>query len=39
MSRNATFTPSSGLAAAMQLIEFGAPLEIFVVPSIGSIAM
>ena len=39
MSRSATFTPSSGLAAAMQLIEFGAPLEIFVVPSIGSIAM
>ena len=39
MSRSATFTPSSGLAAAMQLIEFGAPLEIFVVPSIGSMAM
>ena len=39
MSRSATFTPSSGLAAAMQLIEFGAPLEMLVVPSIGSSAM
>jgi len=32
-------TPSSGLAAAMQLIELGAPLEMLVVPSIGSIAI
>jgi hypothetical protein len=39
MSRSATLTPSSGLAAAMQLIELGAPLEMFVVPSIGSMAM
>ena len=39
MSRSATFTPSSGLAAAMQLIEFGAPFEMLVVPSIGSSAI
>src|SRR5436305_552798 len=39
MSRSATFTPSSGLAAAIQLIEFGAPLEMLVVPSIGSFAI
>ena len=39
MSRSATFTSFSGLAAAMQLIEFGAPFEMLVVPSIGSIAM
>ena len=39
MSRSATLTPSSGLAAAIQLMEFGAPLEMLVVPSIGSIAM
>src|SRR6266480_6949410 len=37
-SSNATLTPSSGLAAAIQLIELGAPLEMLVVPSIGSIA-
>ena len=39
MSRSATFTPFSGLAAAMQVIEFGAPLAMLVVPSIGSSAM
>ena len=32
-------TPFSGVAAAMQVIELGAPLAMFVVPSIGSSAM
>jgi hypothetical protein len=32
-------TPFSGLAAAMQLIEFGAPFEMLVVPSMGSSAI
>ena len=36
---NASVLYLSGLAAAMQLIEFGAPFEMLVVPSIGSSAI